>query len=101
VPVSDHWDGSRYRRDRGEWRDHRSHRRHYRRHYRSHRPSIYFNFSVPTYRYVEPRYVPRYQYGLSSAHVRWCYDRYRSYRAYDNTFQPYYGTRQQCWSPYS
>ncbi|TPN15988.1 BA14K family protein [Mesorhizobium sp. B2-1-3] len=37
---------------------------------------------------------------LSSAHVRWCYNRYRSYRAYDNTFQPYNGPRQQCYSPY-
>ncbi|UVK37104.1 BA14K family protein [Mesorhizobium sp. AR10] len=33
-------------------------------------------------------------------HVQWCYDRYRSYRAYDNTFQPYNGPRQQCYSPY-
>lgn len=38
---------------------------------------------------------------LSSAHVQWCYNRYRSYRAWDNTFQPYNGPRQQCWSPYS
>jgi hypothetical protein len=36
-----------------------------------------------------------------SAHVRWCYDRYRSYRAWDNTFQPYDGPRMQCYSPYS
>ena len=36
-----------------------------------------------------------------SAHVNWCYDRYRSYRAYDNTFQPYEGPRRQCYSPYS
>ncbi len=35
-----------------------------------------------------------------SAHVRWCYDRYRSYRAWDNTFQPYNGPRRQCYSPY-
>jgi hypothetical protein len=35
-----------------------------------------------------------------NAHVRWCYDRYRSYRAYDNTFQPYNGPRRQCYSPY-
>ena len=34
------------------------------------------------------------------AHVQWCYNRYRSYRAYDNTFQPYNGPRQQCYSPY-
>ena len=37
----------------------------------------------------------------NSAHVAWCYDRYRSYRAWDNTFQPYNGPRRQCWSPYS
>lgn len=36
-----------------------------------------------------------------SAHTQWCYDRYRSYRASDNTFQPYNGARQQCYSPYS
>ena len=37
---------------------------------------------------------------LSSAHVQWCYNRYRSYRAWDNTFQPYNGPRRQCYSPY-
>lgn len=35
------------------------------------------------------------------AHMRWCYDRYKSYRAYDNSFQPYNGPRRQCYSPYS
>ncbi|TJV07235.1 MAG: BA14K family protein [Mesorhizobium sp.] len=35
-----------------------------------------------------------------NAHVQWCYDRYRSYRASDNTFQPNYGPRRQCRSPY-
>lgn len=35
-----------------------------------------------------------------SSHVQWCYDRYRSYRSSDNTFQPYHGPRQQCYSPY-
>lgn len=34
------------------------------------------------------------------AHINWCYYRYRSYRAYDNTFQPYHGRRRQCVSPY-
>lgn len=38
--------------------------------------------------------------GSSSAHVRWCYNRYRSYREWDNTFQPYNGPRRQCYSPY-
>ena len=36
-----------------------------------------------------------------NAHVGWCYDRYISYRAYDNSFQPYNGPRRQCYSPYS
>lgn len=49
-------------------------------------------------RYVAPRYGVR-AYG--DAHVQWCYDRYRSYRAWDNTYQPYNGPRRQCYSPYS
>ncbi|MEX0953603.1 MAG: BA14K family protein [Rhizobiaceae bacterium] len=39
--------------------------------------------------------------GPGGAHVEWCYDRYRSYRAWDNTFQPYRGQRRECYSPYS
>lgn len=39
-------------------------------------------------------------YGNYNAHVAWCYDRYRSYRQSDNTFQPYNGPRQLCRSPY-
>ncbi len=35
-----------------------------------------------------------------NAHVSWCANRYRSYRASDNTFQPYNGPRQRCVSPY-
>jgi len=46
----------------------------------------------------QPRTTVR---GSSSAHVEWCYNRYKSYRASDNTFQPYNGPRQQCFSPYS
>ncbi len=69
-------------------------------HYRG--SGIYFGLGlgVPAYRYVQPRryYQPQ---RLGGAHVRWCYNRYRSYRAYDNTFQPYNGPRRQCWSPYS
>lgn len=38
--------------------------------------------------------------GGGSAHVRWCYDRYRSYREWDNSWQPYNGPRRQCISPY-
>lgn len=95
------WRGDRWR-DDWRWRD-RPHRRHWG------GTGIYLNFGIPAYRYYEPRYYqPRYvqprriyRGGLSSVHVRWCYDRYRSYRAWDNTFQPYNGPRRQCWSPYS
>ena len=42
--------------------------------------------------------TPRGGYGKK--HVAWCYDRYRSYRDWDNSFRPYHGPRQKCWSPY-
>ena len=35
-----------------------------------------------------------------NSHVQWCYDHYRSYRSSDNTFQPNYGPRRECRSPY-
>jgi len=35
-----------------------------------------------------------------SAHIRWCHARYRSYRSWDNSWQPYSGPRRQCVSPY-
>lgn len=41
------------------------------------------------------RYRPR-----GGAHAEWCFSQYRSYRASDNTFQPYNGPRRQCVSPY-
>lgn len=33
-------------------------------------------------------------------HVAWCQDRFATYNAYDNTYQPYSGRRRQCRSPY-
>jgi hypothetical protein len=33
------------------------------------------------------------------SHVDYCYSRYRSYRASDNTYQPNYGPRRQCVGP--
>ena len=97
---------AQYRDDR-RWRDRRHYRdrhwdpRHHhrppppRRHYR-HGPSVHFGWSAPVYRHVAPR--PRIR--ASSNHVNWCYNRYRSYRASDNTYQPYNGPRRQCYSPY-
>ncbi len=34
-----------------------------------------------------------------NSHVDYCYSRYRSYRASDNTYQPNYGPRRQCVGP--
>jgi BA14K-like protein len=66
-------------------------------------PSYYDQgYYGPTYyrpRYYAPRYNRQVYYG-GNAHTGWCYARYRSYRAYDNTFQPYYGPRRACVSPY-
>lgn len=39
-------------------------------------------------------------YAGSNRHLAWCYNRYRSYRLMDNSFQPYQGPRQECLSPY-
>jgi hypothetical protein len=50
-------------------------------------------------RYVEP--APAYRSsGLNPRHYEWCQGRYRSYDSYSNTFQPYNGPRQQCYSPF-
>jgi hypothetical protein len=52
-------------------------------------------------RYVEP--APVYRSGgggLNPRHYEWCAGRYRSYDAYSNSFQPYNGPRQTCYSPY-
>ncbi len=34
-----------------------------------------------------------------SGHVQWCANRYKTYRASDNTYQPTSGPRRQCVSP--
>jgi hypothetical protein len=65
----------------------------------------YYGYPYPLYRpyrHMHPYAVPprRIYRGGRNAHVNWCYHRYRSYRAWDNTFQPYNGPRWQCRSPY-
>ncbi|WP_299816902.1 BA14K family protein [uncultured Roseibium sp.] len=52
---------------------------------------------APPPRYAAP---PRHARGYSPAHYQWCDQRYRSYRASDNSFQPYNGPRRACVSPY-
>jgi hypothetical protein len=93
------------RRDRddryGWYRGHRGYR-YYRPGYRRHG-----DFWFPAAAFITGAIIgsalsqPRVVYRGGDAHVQWCYDRWRSYRAYDNTYQPYYGSRRQCISPYS
>ena len=109
IDVRDHHrrDGRRgFYRDRrggGYYNGHRGYRQH-RRGYRQHNgywfPPAAFALGViigQGNRGVAPGVRPGY---TSPAHVNWCSNRYRSYRAYDNSFQPYNGPRQVCRSPY-
>jgi len=105
----DRWDGDRYD------RRHRLNRRgngYYlngHRGYRYHRPGYrrYGEYWFPAAAFLAGALItgaitaPRARVGVGDAHVQWCYNRYRSYRDYDNTFQPYNGPRRQCYSPYS
>ena len=58
-------------------------------------------YPVPLYSTSRPvvRRYARYGNGWS-AHIGWCHDRWRSYRASDNSYQPFYGPRRQCRSPF-
>lgn len=92
-----------YRGRPGYWHGHRG--------YRNYRPGYryYDGFWYPAAAFVggailgsaianQPTYYAQPSYG--NAHVQWCYNRYRSYRASDNTFQPNSGPRRPCVSPY-
>jgi hypothetical protein len=65
---------------------------------RYYEPAPRYYVDPPRYSAPPRYYAPRRVAG--NAHIDWCYSRYRSYRAYDNTFQPNYGPRQACYSPY-
>src|SRR5690606_14728990 len=111
--VRNHRDRDRrYYRDRddrrGYYRGHRGSRE-YRRGYRRHNDGWWYPLAafgagaIIGGAIAAPPPQPVYRapaYGYSNAHIQWCYNRYRSYRASDNTFQPYNGPRQQCYSPY-
>ncbi|MGB3877643.1 BA14K family protein [Shinella zoogloeoides] len=95
-----------YRRRHGGWyHGHRGYR-HERRGYRRHSDGWWYPLAafgagaiiggaIANDGYSRPRYE-----GINPRHTDWCYARYRSYRAYDNTFQPNYGPRRECLSPY-
>lgn len=86
------------------------HYRHGYRHYRGHyfpRVAFTIHIDITPRRHTRPRYVVRRPYphakviNVGALHVRWCHAKYRSYRASDNTFQPYHGHRKRCHSPYA
>lgn len=60
-------------------------------------PDLSHAYPVPVFSGARP--LPIIEYGASN-HEAWCQARYRSYRAYDNSFQPYSGPRRECLSPY-
>ncbi|BCG79831.1 BA14K family protein [Mesorhizobium sp. 113-3-3] len=110
---SGNWNGRRHWNGDGNWNggdDWRWRRHHHRRYYDDGAGAAILGLGLGlglssmynNYNYYDAPPRRHYRAGrLSNAHVRWCYNRYRSYRAWDNTFQPYGGPRQQCWSPYS
>lgn len=64
---------------------------------------IYFNYYADRWPGYDDGYYdqrPRYRVRMTQAHVEWCYNRYRTYRASDNTYKPNRHTRVQCISPY-
>lgn len=119
VSGDRHWRPDRHHRpdwnNHGNWNNHggwKNHdgKRHHRRHVRRGGnvtigiwggPGYYDDtWYEPDYLYVEP--APRRRViHLSAAHIDWCYARYKTYRASDNTYKPTKHTRRQCISPYS
>ncbi|MGK6313920.1 BA14K family protein [Neorhizobium sp. DT-125] len=112
------WRDGRDWRDRRDWGDRRGWYRGHRG-YRDRRPGYRYHegywFPLAAFgagaliggaiaaqpRYVEPAPAPVYGGGgLNPRHYEWCSSRYRSYDAYSNSFQPYNGPRQTCYSPY-
>lgn len=90
--------GNRYRYDRYRYDDDRWRYRRYHRH--NNAGAIIGGLAAAAIigGIISSQRQPRY-YSGGSYRTRWCYSRYSSYRAYDNTYQPYYGPRRQCLAP--
>ena len=95
------WNGDNFRRS-GKSAYYNGHRgyRYQRRGYRQHNGFWFPAGAFIAGALITGAIVNNNNYGGGSSHVEWCYDHYRSYRAYDNTFQPNYGQRRQCNSPF-
>jgi hypothetical protein len=80
----------------GYWHGHRGYR-HSRPGYRRHSDGWWYPLAAFTAGAIiggAVAHPPR-----ASSHVQWCADRYKTYRASDNTYQPTSGPRRQCVSP--
>ncbi|NTF31043.1 BA14K family protein [Rhizobium skierniewicense] len=82
---------------RGYYNGHRGYRE-YRRGYRQHN-GYWFPLAAFATGAIIGGAVSQSRPSYGSSHQQWCANRYRSYRAYDNTFQPNNGPRRQCVSP--
>ncbi|WP_455274091.1 BA14K family protein [Rhizobium herbae] len=105
--------GVQYRRDREDWRRQGYHRRGDRDYYNGHRG---YSERRRGYREYNGMWFPLAAFATGAiiggaatadrpvryggSHVEWCANRYRSYRAYDNSYQPNNGPRRECNSPY-
>ena len=78
--------------------------RHYRRNNHFNSSYLYLPLIIGglgSYNYYDRGYGNGYGYaGVSSRHVRWCLNRYRSYNPRTNLWVAYSGRRHQCNSPY-
>ncbi|MBB3976580.1 hypothetical protein GGQ64_001769 [Rhizobium azooxidifex] len=102
-PPPRHYGGPRYYRSGGYYRGYRGYPA-YREGYRRYDDGYWYPLAAFGAGAIiggaiasQPRAVDG---GVNPRHFEWCAGRYRSYRAYDNSFQPYGGPRQQCLSPY-
>ncbi len=77
------------------------HRRHRHDHY-GHFGLFFSPFAFGGGYYYDPYFYgpPRLYRGGSSAHVRWCLNRYRSYNPWSNTWRAYSGRVYRCRSPF-
>lgn len=102
IPVQRSGRHYQWRHGRPYYRGHRGYRsyRHgYRRHGNYWFPPAAFIAGAIIGGAIASQSAPRYR-SHANAHVEWCYSRYRTYRASDNTYAPRKGVRTQCRSPY-
>ena len=78
----------------GNWRGHRGYRYH-RPGYRRHSDGFWYPRAAFTV-----RVAPSVRVRVGGAQVRWCRDRYRSYRVSDNTYVTVGGVRRVCRAPF-